>query len=58
MKNVLKRLRLQWERRGLTNDLNLVYRERRNNEMLERQLVRRLDRVNTDLLSLEIGARR
>lgn len=58
MKNLLKRIRLEHQRRGLQRNLDLVYRERENNALLERHYVRELERVNNGLLCLDIGARR
>lgn len=57
MKLFFRRLALQWAMRGMRKDLDLLYRERRNNMMAEEHTRRQMDVARAELLRLDLKSR-
>jgi hypothetical protein len=58
MKTLLKRFVLDRKRHALRQQLEHVYQERVNGQLLEKHLVARIGRIDQQLLDLSINARR
>ena len=54
MKTWFRRLKLEWELRGMRKDLDLLYRERRMNQIAEEHTRRQMERARAELLRLDL----